>query len=188
MKADSMHPDLAEVLVPAERIAARVAEMGAEITRDYAGRELVLICILKGSFMFTADLCRHIGVPVNYGFMAIGSYGDSTKTSGVVRIIKDLDSSIQGRHCLVVEDIVDTGLTVSYLLSILQGRAPASLKICSLLNKPSCRIKDVPVDYCGFIIPDKFVVGYGLDYKDFYRNLPCVGVLKPEIYMNEEHR
>jgi len=184
----AMHNDLAEVLVSAEQIAGRVAEMGAQITREYAGREITLICILKGSFVFTADLCRHIDVPVSYGFMAIGSYGDSTKTSGVVRIIKDLDASIQGKHCIVVEDIVDTGLTVSYLLSILQGRQPASLKICSLLNKPSCRIKEVPVDYCGFVIPDKFVVGYGLDYKDHYRNLTCVGVLKPEIYAHENHK
>ena len=182
------HPDLLKVLVDERSIQKRVAELGAEISADFAGEGLILVCILKGSFIFSADLCRHLTVPVTYGFMAISSYGDDTRTSGVVRIVKDLDQSISGKNVLIVEDIVDTGLTISYILKLFENRNPRHLRICTLLNKPTCRLREVPIDYCGFTIPNEFVVGYGLDYRDEYRNLPCVGVLKPRVYASEHQR
>ena len=176
--------DVAEILLTAEVLAQRVAEMGAQISADYAGKELMLVCILKGANIFLADLVRQITIPVSYDFVAVSSYGADTKSSGVVRILKDLDESVESKHILVVEDIVDTGLTLrlSYLLENLRSRRAASVKVCTLLDKPSRRRMDVPVDYYGFKVEDQFVVGYGLDYGGKYRGLPYVGVLKPEIY------
>jgi hypoxanthine phosphoribosyltransferase len=182
MNEDRLHKDIARVLISTEQIQSRIAELGAEISRDYAGEEVVLVCILKGAFLFMADLCRHLQVPVNTGFMAISSYGNSTVSSGVVRILKDLNESIEGKNILIIEDIVDTGLTLSYIAALLESRKPKSLKICALTNKPQCRKKDVKISYCGFVLPNEFVVGYGLDYCDYYRNLPYIGVLKPEVY------
>ncbi len=175
-----MHPDGENILLLEEEIRTRVAELGAEISRDYAGEELLVVGILKGAMIFLADLVRNITVPVCFDFMAVSSYGSSTKSSGAVRILKDLDSGIEGRHVLIVEDIVDTGLTLNYLVDNLKARGPVSLKICTLLDKPSRRVAPVEIHYNGFIIPDEFVVGYGLDYKERYRNLPYVMVLKPE--------
>ncbi|MBV9848305.1 MAG: hypoxanthine phosphoribosyltransferase [Armatimonadetes bacterium] len=179
-----MEEDVAQVLLTQEQIAARVAELGAQISHDYAGKDLMLICILKGANVFLADLVRQITLPVSYDFVAVSSYGADTKSSGVVRILKDLDESVESKHVLVVEDIVDTGLTLrlSYLLENLRSRRAASVKVCTLLDKPSRRRVDVPVDYYGFKVEDQFVIGYGLDYQGRYRNLPYIGVLKPEIY------
>lgn len=176
--------DIAQVLITEDQIAARVAEMGALISRDYAGKELVLVCILKGANMFLADLSRQISIPISYDFVAVSSYGADTKSSGVVRILKDLDDSVESKHVLVVEDIVDTGLTLrlSYILENLRSRRSASVKVCTLLDKPARRRVDVPVDYRGFEVQDQFVVGYGMDYQGAYRNLPYIGLLKPEIY------
>lgn len=171
-----------ELMISAEEIRERVLKMGAEITRDYKGEEILIVGILKGSFVFMADLIRAIDGPVHVDFMDVSSYGASTETSGEVRILKDLDVSIEGRHVLVVEDIIDTGLTLKYILSLLQKRHPKSLNVCTLLDKPSRRQTDVVAKYNGFAIPDRFVVGYGLDYAERYRNLPGVYVLKPEIY------
>ncbi len=184
MAKSAMEDDVAEVLFTEEQIRTRVAEMGAEISRDYAGKDLMLVCILKGANIFLADLCRQITIPLSYDFVAVSSYGADTKSSGVVRILKDLDESVESKHVLVVEDIVDTGLTLrlSYLLENLKSRRAASVKICTLLDKPSRRRVDLPVDYCGFQVEDKFVIGYGMDYASMYRNLPYVGILKPEIY------
>jgi hypoxanthine phosphoribosyltransferase len=179
-----LEEDVAEVLLTEEQIRVRVAEMGAQISRDYAGKELMLVCILKGANIFLADLVRQITIPLSYDFVAVSSYGADTKSSGVVRILKDLDESVESKHILVIEDIVDTGLTLrlSYLLENLRSRRAASVKICTLLDKPSRRRLEVPVDYFGFKVEDQFVIGYGLDYGGMYRNLPYIGVLKPEIY------
>lgn len=179
-----LEEDVAQVLLTEEQIAVRVAELGAQISRDYAGKDLMLICILKGANIFLADLARQISIPVSYDFVAVSSYGADTKSSGVVRILKDLDESVESKHVLVVEDIVDTGLTLrlSYLLENLRSRRAASVKVCTLLDKPARRRMDVPVDYYGFKVEDQFVIGYGLDYQGRYRNLPYIGVLKPEIY------
>lgn len=179
-----MEEDVEQILLSEQEIARRVAEMGAQISLDYAGKELMLVCILKGANIFLADLVRQITLPLSYDFVAVSSYGADTKSSGVVRILKDLDESVESKHVLVIEDIVDTGLTLrlSYLLENLRSRRAASVKICTLLDKPSRRRMDVPVDYFGFNIEDRFVVGYGLDYAGKYRNLPYIGVLKPEIY------
>jgi len=174
--------DIEEVLLGEEEIRARVAALGQQISRDYAGKEIILVCILKGAVTFMADLARAITIPAYFDFMAVSSYGSATETSGVVRILKDLDRSIEGKNILVVEDIIDTGLTLNYLMKNLQERKPASLKVCALLDKPKNRRVDVTIDYSGFVIPDKFVVGYGLDYAGRYRNLPYVSVLKPEVY------
>jgi hypoxanthine phosphoribosyltransferase len=176
--------DIDQVLLTEKQIAERVAEMGAQISHDYAGKELMLICILKGANVFLADLVRQISIPLAYDFVAVSSYGADTKSSGVVRILKDLDESVESKHVLVVEDIVDTGLTLrlSYLLENLRSRRAASVKVCTLLDKPSRRRVEVPVDYFGFKVDDHFVVGYGLDYQGKYRSLPYVGVLKPEVY------
>lgn len=176
--------DVEQVLLTPQQIAARVEELGAAISEDYVGKEIMLICILKGANIFLADLVRQITVPVSYDFVAVSSYGADTKSSGVVRILKDLDESVESKHVLVVEDIVDTGLTLrlSYLLENLRSRRAASVKVVTLLDKPSRRRVDVPVDYYGFKVEDQFVVGYGMDYQGKYRNLPYIGVLKPEVY------
>jgi len=172
-------PERVRVLYAPETLAARVAELGREITRDYAGREIVVCGVLKGSFVFVGDLCRAIALPTGIEFIGISSYGSRTETSGIVKITQDLSISVEGRHVLVVEDIVDTGLTMQYLLENLRTRHPASLKICTLLHKPSRQRADVPLDYVGFVVPDEFVIGYGLDYDQRYRNLPYIGVLIP---------
>jgi len=177
-----MFEDIEEILITEEQIQKRVAELGKQISDLYQSKDLLLVCILKGGVMFMADLARAITIPCQLDFMAVSSYGAATETSGVVRILKDLDKSIQGKHILIVEDVVDTGLTLQYLVTNLVNREPASLKICSLLNKRANRKVDIQVDFIGFEIPDKFVVGYGLDYAGYYRHLPYVSVLKPEIY------
>jgi len=175
-----MAEDIAEVLVSEADLQAKVRELGERIASDYAGKDLVLISVLKGGFIFLADLCRAIRLPVTIDVMAVSSYGPGARPLGVVKILKDLDESITGREVLVVEDVIDTGLTLSYLLRNLQPRGPASLKVCVLLDKPARRIADLPIAYRGFEIPDKFVVGYGLDLAQRYRNLPCVATLTKE--------
>ncbi len=175
--------DVGEVLLSEEDIAAKVAELGRAITRDYAGRELTLVSVLKGSLPFMADLMRQITIPVRIDLMEVSSYGGgATESSGLVRILKDLSASIEGRDVLIVEDIIDTGLTLNYLIRYLRGKNPHSLKICTLLDKPARRLVDIPLDYVGYEIPDEFVVGYGLDFGEIYRNLRFVGVLRPECY------
>lgn len=174
--------DVESVLLSTAELAKRVGELGAEITADYAGKEILMIGVLRGAVVFMADLARAIEVPVAIDFMAVSSYGAGTSSSGVVRILKDLDVNIEGKHVLVVEDIIDSGLTLNYLLDNLKSRKPASLKLCTLLNKPERRKVKVNIDYNGFNVPDYFVVGYGLDYAEKYRNLPFIGVLKPEVY------
>jgi len=171
------NPNL-EVLIPTEKIKDRISELGAEIARDYAGRNPLLIAVLKGACLFLSDLMRAADIPLNVEFIAISSYGAEMRTSGEVRILKDLDVAIEGRHILVVEDIVDTGLTLSYLLANLKSRGAESVKLAALLDKFERREKEVPIDYLGFKIPDKFVVGYGLDFAERYRNLPFIAVLK----------
>lgn len=180
-----MHKDLAYVLLEEEAIQKRVEELGRQITRDYEGKELVLVGILKGAVVFFSDLIRHVELPMSMDFMAISSYGNATKSAGVVRILKDLDKDIVGKHIIIVEDIVDSGLTLSFLKDNLVFRGAASLRICALLDKPERRKVDIKADYQGFTIPDAFVVGYGLDYAERYRNLPYIGVLKPEIYTKD---
>lgn len=177
-----MHPDGEKILLTEEQLELDVAELGRQISQDYAGKEILVIGILKGAMVFLADLVRKITVPTYFDFVAISSYGSSTKSSGVVRILKDLDRSIEGRHVLIVEDIIDTGLTLNYLLENLSSRNPASIKLCALLDKPSRRIEPVNIHYCGFTIADEFVVGYGLDYNERYRNLPYIMILSPKIY------
>jgi hypoxanthine phosphoribosyltransferase len=171
-------PAIGEILVDAEDLQRRVSELGEEISRDYAGRDLLLIGVLKGAVFFLSDLMRHLDVPVEVDFMAVASYGSATKSSGVVRILKDLDAPIEGRHVLIVEDIVDSGLTLQYLLRNLAGRSPASLEVCALLIKPTRRKVDLQARYVGFEIPDRFAIGYGLDYAEHYRNLPYVAALR----------
>ena len=179
----TIHDDLAEVLLTEDEIAAKVRQLGARITADYAGRELTLVSVLKGSLPFMADLMRAIEVPVRIDLMEVSSYGGaSTESSGLVRILKDLSASIVDRDVLIVEDIIDTGLTLNYLIRYLRGKGPSSLRICTLLDKPARRLVGINVDYIGFTIPDQFVVGYGLDYGELYRNLRYVGVLRPEVY------
>ena len=171
-----------ELLLTKEQIAVRVKEMAAQITEDFRGKDLTVICILKGAVVFFVDLIREIDLPMSMDFMAISSYGSATKSSGVVRILKDLDKPINGKHVLVVEDIVDSGMTLSFLRENLLSRGAASLHIATLLDKPERRRVPLHVDYFGFVIPDEFVVGYGLDYDEKYRNLPDIGVLRPEVY------
>jgi hypoxanthine phosphoribosyltransferase len=178
--------DMAEVLITSEELAQRVAELGAQITEEYAGRRLLLLGVLKGAVIFLVDLARQIQLSLEIDFMAISSYGASTQSSGIVRILKDLEDSVVGQHILVVEDIVDSGLTLDYLLRSLAARGPASIKVCGLLLKDRPRDLSVPIDYVGFTIPDRFVVGYGLDFAERYRNLPYIGVLRPELYENSE--
>jgi hypoxanthine phosphoribosyltransferase len=170
-----------EVLIDEDRLRARVLELGEEISADYAGRDLLLVGVLKGAVFFMADLMRTLTIPCEIDFMAISSYGAQTDSSGVVRILKDLDINIEGRHVLVVEDIIDSGLTLSYLIRNLEAREPASLEVCALMTKPDRREIEVPVRYVGFEIPNRFVIGYGLDFAERYRNLPYVGVLDSEL-------
>jgi hypoxanthine phosphoribosyltransferase len=170
-----------EVLIEPEPLQARIAELGAEISSEYEGRDLLLVGVLKGAVFFMADLMRELSIPCEIDFMAISSYGAATDSSGVVRILKDLDTNIAGRDVLVVEDIIDSGLTLSYLMRSLKARKPASLEICALLTKPERREIDVPVKFVGFEIPNKFVIGYGLDFAERYRNLPYVAVLHPDL-------
>lgn len=186
MRCPVIDPEyIEEVLIPADVLQARIAELGGQISRDYAGRDLLLIAVLKGSVLFLTDLMRQVSVPHSIDFMATSSYGNALDSSGVVRILKDLDTSIEGRNVLIVEDIIDTGRTLSYLLRILGARQPRSLEICTLLNKPARREVDVNVKYIGFDIPDKFVLGYGLDFREQYRNLPYVAVLASKFYAGE---
>lgn len=180
--SDKRHEDLQSVLVTEERIRERVREIAAEISRDFAGKDLVVLGVLRGAFVFVADLVRALTIPATVDFIAIESYGAGTRSSGVVRLTKDMKESIEGRHVLVVEDIVDSGRTLHYLLQLMEARRPASMAVCALLQKPSRHEVDVTVRYRGFSVPDEFVVGYGLDYDQRYRGLPCIGVLKPEIY------
>ncbi len=178
-----MHKDIARVLLTESDICATVQSLGRRISQDYAHvDDVLLVGVLKGCIMFMVDLARSIHIPVALDFIAISSYGSSTESSGVVRILKDLETNITGRHVLIVEDIVDSGLTLAYLHKQLLGRGPASLHICTLLNKPERRVADVPIDYLGFDIPNAFVVGYGLDFNEHYRNLTYIGILKPELY------
>ena len=174
--------DLDEVIVSREHLARRVAEIGEQITADYRGRKLLLVGVLKGAVTFLVDLAREVRLPLELDFMATSSYGASTRSSGIVRILKDLDEPIEGKEVLVVEDIVDSGLTLGYILRTLRMRQPASIKVCGLLVKDRQRAEDVQVDYVGFDIPDRFVVGYGLDYAETYRNLRYVAALKPSLY------
>ena len=165
-------------LISEEDVAKKIAEMGAQISKDYEGESVYLLCILKGGVFFTTELAKHITVPVNIDFMSVSSYGGETTSSGIVRIVKDLDTPIEGKNVLIAEDIIDTGRTLAYLMEHLKQRKPKSLKLCTLLDKPDRRVSDVKVDYTGFEIPDEFVVGYGLDYDQRYRNLPYVGVIE----------
>jgi hypoxanthine phosphoribosyltransferase len=182
-----LEADIGEILLTEEQISAKVAELGARIGADYGDRRLTLVSVLKGSLPFMADLMRAIPSPVRIDLMEVSSYGGtSTESSGLVRILKDLSATIAGEDVLIVEDIIDTGLTLNYLLRYLRGKNPATLRICTLLDKPARRLVDIPVDYVGFTIPDQFVVGYGLDYGEYYRNLRFVGVLKPEVYTGAE--
>ncbi|HEY80287.1 MAG TPA: hypoxanthine phosphoribosyltransferase [Anaerolineae bacterium] len=176
------HPDVAKILIDADTLQARVQELGAAISAAYAGKEPLLLSVLKGSIIFMADLMRALTVPHAIDFMAVSSYGAATESSGVVRILKDLDKPIEGRDVLIVEDIIDSGHTLKYLRSLLLARKPASLRIVTLLSKPARREVDVPVDWVGFEIPDEFVIGYGLDYDERYRDLPYIGVLKAHVY------
>ena len=178
-----LHGDIAEILLTEEQISTRVAELGSRISADYQGRTLTLVSVLKGSLPFMADLMRAIDLPLRIDLMEVSSYGGATtESSGLVRILKDLSASIAGEDVLIVEDIIDTGLTLNYLIRYLRGKNPATLRICTLLDKPARRLVEIPVDYIGFQIPDQFVIGYGLDYGEVYRNLRYVGVLKPEVY------
>ena len=174
--------DIQEVLFSEEQLKNRVQEIAQQITADYQGKEIMLISVLRGSFVFMADLCRAIDLPCTLDFMAVSSYGKGTKSSGQVQITKDLSEDISDRHIIVVEDILDSGNTLSYLLKILENRHHASIRLCTLLDKPDRRVKPVEVHYSGFTIPDAFVVGYGLDYAEKYRNLPYIGILKPRVY------
>ncbi len=181
MNRAELNRGVGEVLIDEDRLQARIRELGDEITQDYAGKELLLVGVLKGAVFFMADLMRTIDLPCEIDFMAISSYGAATSSSGVVRILKDLDINIGGRHVLVIEDIIDSGLTLSYLVRNLESRDPASLAVCALLTKPERREIDVDVRYVGFEIPNKFVIGYGLDFAERYRNLPFVGVLHDDL-------
>jgi hypoxanthine phosphoribosyltransferase len=174
--------DIQEVLITEEDIRAKVAEMAQQISRDYEGKEVILVGVLVGAFVFLSDLLREMEIPVSVDFVAISSYGKDTRSSGVVRILKDLDMNIESKHVLIVEDIVDTGLTLKYLVDNLSARSPATLRVCALLDKPSRRKIPVTVHYIGFTVPDKWVVGYGLDFDQRYRNFPFVGVLRPEVH------
>lgn len=182
MKAHMLEQDIQEILFTEEQLKTRVQEIAQEIQRDYEGKEIMLISVLRDSFIFMADLCRAIDLPCTLDFMSVSSYGSGTTSSGQVQITKDLSEDITGRHIIVVEDILDSGNTLSYLLKILEHRHPASIRLCTLLDKPDRRVKPVKVHYSGFTIPDAFVVGYGLDYAEKYRNLPYIGIVKPEVY------
>ena len=174
--------DVETILFDEDVLAKRISELGEEISKDYAGEEVMLVGILKGASVFLSDLIRHISLPAYIDYMVVSSYGNSAETSGVVRIIKDLEDNIEGKNIIIVEDIIDTGLTLAYLKQNLLSRHPKSLKICTLLDKPARREKEITVDYMGFEVPDEFIVGYGIDYAEKYRNLPFVGILKREVY------
>ena len=180
-----MERDIEKVLFSEEQLQTRVRELGEQISADYAGKEPLLISVLRGSYIFMADLSRAISQSCTIDFMAVSSYGGGTTSSGQVEIVKDLSDSIEGKDLLVVEDILDSGNTLSYLLQILQARHPASIRLCTLLDKPSRRVKPIKADYVGFEVPDEFVVGYGLDYDEKYRNLPYIGVVKPSVYQKD---
>lgn len=177
-----MNKDIKKILISEEELENKVKALGAKIAADYKNKDLLLVCVLKGAVIFVSDLMRTIDLPLDIDFMAISSYGSNTKSSGVVRILKDLNASIEGRHVLIVEDIIDSGLTLSYLVDNLKSRGPASVEICTILDKPDRRVADLEIKYIGFQVPDEFVVGYGLDYAEKYRNLPYIAVLKEEIY------
>lgn len=179
----SLYNDAEQVLISKERIENRVSELAEQLTEDYKDKNPLIICILKGSVIFFSDLIRKMDIPMEIEFMAISSYGSSTKSSGEVKVVKDTDKSLKNRHVILVEDIVDTGLTLVYLKKMLTGRSPASLKICALLDKPERRLAEIEADYLGFKIPNSFVIGYGLDYSQKYRNLPEICVLKPSVYI-----
>jgi hypoxanthine phosphoribosyltransferase len=183
---DDLAAGVAEILIDEETLQARIAELGADVTRDYRGRDLLLVGVLKGAIFFMADLMRRIELPCEVDFMAISSYGAGVDSSGVVRILKDLDVSVEGRNVLIVEDIVDSGLTLSYLIRNLEARHPASLEVCALLTKPERRANEVECRYVGFEIPNRFVIGYGLDFAERYRNLPYIGVLRNELVAQAE--
>ena len=174
--------DILKVLFTEEQLRTRVKELGAEIARDYEGRDPFFLGVLKGCFVFMSDLVRSVGLPCSMDFMAVSSYGNGTSSTGAVKITKDLSQDIAGKDVVIVEDILDSGVTLGYLTKYLAGRKPASIRIATLLDKPDRRVADIYLDYCGFRVPDEFVVGYGLDYAEQYRNLPYIGVLKPEIY------
>ncbi len=180
--APAFKDDIESVLITQEEIDAKLAELAARIDADYAGKEVLLVGILKGAFVVMADLARHLRLPVSVDYMAVSSYGSSTRSSGVVRILKDLDAEIEGKHVLLVEDIVDSGLTLDYLIKNLRSRGPASLEVIALLTKPGQRQLEVPIAYRGFEVGDVFVVGYGLDFAERYRNLPFIATLKPAVY------
>lgn len=177
-----MRNDIESIFFTEEELAEKVKELGAKITADYTGKDPLIVGVLKGSFVFMADLMRRIEINCEVEFMAVSSYGSGTTTTGAVKITKDLNHDIEGRHVIIIEDILDSGVTLNYLKQYLAGRKPASISICALLDKPARRIADVKADYVGFNCPDAFIVGYGLDYAEKYRNLPYIGVLKPEIY------
>ena len=183
-----MHPDVIKVLLTKEDIAARVKELASEITRDYQGKRVLFICILRGAVLFFADLVRAVDLDVRLDFMAVSSYGAGVSTSGEVRIMKDVSQPIEGLDVILIEDIIDTGHTLQYLKRLLNSRNPASLKICSLLDKPDRRETELEGDYVGFKVPNEFVVGYGLDYAEKYRNLPDVCILKPEVYLSDQSK
>ena len=177
-----MNNDIKEILIEEKELQDKVAELGAKITQDYKGKDLLIICVLKGAVVFLGDLVRKIDLPLDMDFMAVSSYGANTKSSGVVRILKDLDENIEGKHVLIVEDIIDSGLTLAYLIENLKSRGPETVEICTILDKKERRTIDLDIKYIGFQVPDEFVVGYGLDYAEKYRNLPYVAILKEEIY------
>jgi hypoxanthine phosphoribosyltransferase len=181
-RAAPIHEDVEEVLLSGEQLQARIRELGREVAADYGDRDPVLVSVLKGSIIFLADLIREMEIPLSLDLMEVSSYGASTESSGQVRILKDLSKPIEGRHVIVVEDIIDTGLTLNYLLKYLADKNPASIRIVCLLDKPARRLAEIPIDYRGFTIPDRFVIGYGLDYDERYRNLPYIGVLRPSVY------
>ncbi|MBD2872650.1 hypoxanthine phosphoribosyltransferase [Paenibacillus arenilitoris] len=177
-----MQNDIQEILYDERQIGEKVKELGETLTKDFSGRNPLVICVLKGAFIFMADLVKEIKVPLEIDFMAVSSYGASTKSSGVVKIIKDLDVSVEGRDVLIVEDIIDSGLTLTYLIDVLERRNAKSVTVVTLFDKPARRTVDLQADYKGFTLPDEFVVGYGLDYAEKYRNLPYIGILKPQVY------
>lgn len=179
---ENMREDMLRILLSEEEIRDKVKELGEVITQDYRGKNLLLVTVLKGAVVFLADLMRWIDTPAEIDFMIVSSYGSGTKTSGVVKIVKDLDVPLADKDILIVEDILDSGMTLSYIKELLQSRSPQSIRIVTLLDKPSRRKVDLQADYSGFTVPDEFVVGYGLDYDEKYRNLPYIGILKPEVY------
>ncbi|NLI89707.1 MAG: hypoxanthine phosphoribosyltransferase [Epulopiscium sp.] len=177
-----MRNDIEKILISEDEISRKTKEIGRQISKEYKGKEVLVVGILKGSSVFMSDLIREIDIPLQIDYMVVSSYGTSTQSSGVVRIEKDLQHSIEGKHIIIVEDIVDTGLTLAYIKKILTGRNPSSIKICTLLDKPARREKNVDIDYAGFEVPDEFIVGYGIDYAEYYRNLPFIGALKRSVY------